>query len=364
MIKYNLTHKLSWWAILAWLIVGLVAFFAMIALWTILTAYARLGVTWTTWMAVIWTALSMGLAAYVAWYIAMESTKSNLTTDSNVVKTTTDDANLTGLLTGATMILASTWMAVSGLSNLITGVANVAWNVAGATGWAVASATNAVIQNTDFDKLSQIYNNSDQKAIEQFVSANVKDANWNGLSSEQVVRTSQAIKEMIDQTKNDVSSLNAFDVDSVKRYSEARFNAIKTRLSGQNFVSHLQNYGLNEAQARDVESKMGNYVNTLQNQYNTAANEVNKALATAENTARGTAVNAGFAWLLPALLTLWMAMMGANSAIDNKKYNPTRKTTKSYDDTDYTTKKTTYVDNDKDGDVDVAYTYKTQHNKK
>ena len=362
MIKYNLTHKLSWGAILAWLVAGLVTFFAMMALWAILTAYAHLGLTWTSWMAIIWTAISMAVAAYLAGYIAMESTKSNLTTDWNTIRTTTDDANLTGLLTGATMILASTWMAVTGLSNLVTGVANVAWSVAGAAGSTVANATNAVIQSSDLDTLFASINNADQKAIEEAVSANIKDANWNGLSSDQVVKTSQAIKEMIDKTRDDVQQLNVFDVNSVKGYAEARFNAIKTRLTGQNFVDLLKSYGLTDAQSRDVVAKSQVYVDKLQTQYNTAAAKVNEGLVAAENTARTAAVNAGFAWLLPAILTILAAIMGANSAIDTtRRYDSTRKTTNNYN---TTTKKTTYVDENNDGDVDLAYTYKTQNTKK
>lgn len=338
----------SWRGILAGLLMGLVVWFAMFSLALILSAFLSLDLQGASITAGIYTIVTALLSAYTAGYFAVKASAPEALFGDGV-EILPKDATLTGMLTAASIIVLTTWLAVSGL----TGAIKTAGNVAGATANAVGSAAGAVgnaagsvigttaslattgataaaasghgddIGNKIQALYKQVTGDISRDDIESWIAKN-NDT----LSKEQISATANVLEGMVNTTKTQVADMDFSDADTWKNldtYAKNRLAQIETIIQGPQLIQRLENEGLSEAQARQVQQEtLTTYqayrAKTEQNiadakaQVEQAEVKAQQAVAEAKETARKTALYTGLFGLLSMLFTFLASIAGAKQA--------------------------------------------------
>lgn len=303
---------------------------AMIALALVLSSLLPFDLKGSSIAGGIYAAITALVSAYVAGYFAIKySAPEALFGDGTDIDP--KDATLTGMLTGALIILLTTFFAMSSATSILS----MAGNVVGSTVSTVAktAATTATVGATAAGAASQS-NSVQQKAEEvyQRVSGDISKEdvqamvakNTQKLNQQQIAAVSNVIKDMFDQTKAQVNNMDFTDLNTWRNidvYAKERMASIEETLKGPEIITRLQQQGLTQTQALEVRTEVQQSFNEYKvktEQYIAEAKQMaEQRMQQAEDVARKTALYSGLFWLISALLTFIASTIGAKNAAAN-----------------------------------------------
>lgn len=309
---------------------GLIVVMAMIALALVLSSLLPFDLKGSSIAGGIYAAITALVSAYVAGYFAIKySAPEALFGDGTDIDP--KDATLTGMLTGALIILLTTFFAMSSATSILS----MAGNVVGSTVSTVAktAATTATVGATAAGAASQS-NSVQQKAEEvyQRVSGDISKEdvqamvakNTQKLNQQQIAAVSNVIKDMFDQTKAQVNNMDFTDLNTWRNidvYAKERMASIEETLKGPEIITRLQQQGLTQTQALEVRTEVQQSFNEYKvktEQYIAEAKQMaEQRMQQAEDVARKTALYSGLFWLISALLTFIASTIGAKNAAAN-----------------------------------------------
>lgn len=328
--SYFPQRRPSWRGVVAGLIMGLIVVMAMIALALVLSSLLPFDLKGSSIAAGIYAAITALVSAYVAGHFAIKySAPEALFGDGTDIDP--KDATLTGMLTGALIILLTTFFAMSSATSILS----TAGNVVGSTVSTVAktAATTATVGATAAGAASQS-NSVQQKAEEvyQRVSGDISKEdvqamvakNTQNLNQQQIAAVSNVIKDMFDQTKAQVNNMDFTDLNTWRNidvYAKERMASIEETLKGPEIITRLQQQGLTQTQALEVRTEVQQSFNEYKvktEQYIAEAKQMaEQRMQQAEDVARKTALYSGVFWLISALLTFIASTIGAKNAAAN-----------------------------------------------
>lgn len=328
--SYFPQRRPSWRGVVAGLVMGLIVVMAMIALALVLSSLLPFDLKGSSIAAGIYAAITALVSAYVAGYFAIKySAPEALFGDGTDIDP--KDATLTGMLTGALIILLTTFFAMSSATSILS----TAGNVVGSTVSTVAktAATTATVGATAAGAASQS-NSVQQKAEEvyQRVSGDISKEdvqamvakNTQNLNQQQIAAVSNVIKDMFDQTKAQVNNMDFTDLNTWRNidvYAKERMASIEETLKGPEIITRLQQQGLTQTQALEVRTEVQQSFNEYKvktEQYIAEAKQMaEQRMQQAEDVARKTALYSGVFWLISALLTFIASTIGAKNAAAN-----------------------------------------------
>lgn len=328
--SYFPQRRPSWRGVVAGLVMGLIVVMAMIALALVLSSLLPFDLKGSSIAAGIYAAITALVSAYVAGYFAIKySAPEALFGDGTDIDP--KDATLTGMLTGALIILLTTFFAMSSATSILS----MAGNVVGSTVSTVAktAATTATVGATAAGAASQS-NSVQQKAEEvyQRVSGDISKEdvqamvakNTQKLNQQQIAAVSNVIKDMFDQTKAQVNNMDFTDLNTWRNidvYAKERMASIEETLKGPEIITRLQQQGLTQTQALEVRTEVQQSFNEYKvktEQYIAEAKQMaEQRMQQAEDVARKTALYSGLFWLISALLTFIASTIGAKNAAAN-----------------------------------------------
>lgn len=292
------SHRLGWRGVLAGIVVGLVSTLTIIALGLVITALTGLTLSGVGIAAAIWTGIAALVGAYLAGLTAVRANAPATRADDGIAAMTSDDATLTGLVTGSLLVLLTTLFAFNSASRII----GTAGNLLGSAGTLVGAATGAAANaadGTQLPGLQNYLNNITPNDVEALIAQNTED-----LSQEQVSATANVVTGIVRRALNDLGDV---DLNNIGDFAQARVDSVRRALTGPQFVTRLERQGLTTAQATEVQNEITGTVDRIEQQ-------ANQAVENAEDAARTAASTAGWGWLLVAGLTLLAAILGARSA--------------------------------------------------
>ena len=328
--SYFPQRRPSWRGVVAGLVMGLIVVMAMIALALVLSSLLPFDLKGSSIAGGIYAAITALVSAYVAGYFAIKySAPEALFGDGTDIDP--KDATLTGMLTGALIILLTTFFAMSSATSILS----MAGNVVGSTVSTVAktAATTATVGATAAGAASQS-NSVQQKAEEvyQRVSGDISKEdvqamvakNTQKLNQQQIAAVSNVIKDMFDQTKTQVNNMDFTDLNTWRNidvYAKERMASIEETLKGPEIITRLQQQGLTQTQALEVRTEVQQSFNEYKvktEQYIAEAKQMaEQRMQQAEDVARKTALYTGLFWLISALLTFIASTIGAKNAAAN-----------------------------------------------
>ena len=328
--SYFPQRRPSWRGVVAGLVMGLIVVMAMIALALVLSSLLPFDLKGSSIAGGIYAAITALVSAYVAGYFAIKySAPEALFGDGTDIDP--KDATLTGMLTGALIILLTTFFAMSSATSILS----TAGNVVGSTVSTVAktAATTATVGATAAGAASQS-NSVQQKAEEvyQRVSGDISKEdvqamvakNTQNLNQQQIAAVSNVIKDMFDQTKTQVNNMDFTDINTWRNidvYAKERMASIEETLKGPEIITRLQQQGLTQTQALEVRTEVQQSFNEYKvktEQYIAEAKQMaEQRMQQAEDIARKTALYTGLFWLISALLTFIASIVGAKNAAAN-----------------------------------------------
>ncbi len=293
----NSRHRVSWPGVFTGLVAGI----------TVLVVLGTLGVAFGLSTAnslgglgigaVIWTALTVLISAYLAGYTAVRAGNQALASRGQ----------FTGLVTGMLMTMALTLF----LSNLVSGLIGTASNVIGtvATGaGAATAAAGTAAANTpgSQDAASSLLSGLSPDSIGQLIG----DASP-GLSEAQSTAAAKVVSGILTRASNDLGS-NLGNVKNLSDFVTNRVSSIQKALSGPEFVTRLTRQGLSQQQAQATQTAIVNQAKQLQQQAADAA-------TAAARIARQAATTAAWGSLLAAGLVIGFATFGGNQAASTRR---------------------------------------------
>ena len=334
----------SWRGVLAGLLMGIVTAMAMAAIALILSSFLPFDLQGTSIAAGIYAALTALLSAFVAGYFAVKcSAPEALFGDGTDIDP--KDASLTGMLTAAAIVLASTLFAINGATSILSTATNAVGStvstvtqatagVASAGAGVVGAAAGGVAQNVDMQQMQQqaeqVYNQVtgeiSRNDVEQWVAKNT-----DGLTQEQINAATDVVQRKANQTKAEAMSLDFTDLDTWKNINtiaKNRLAGIEQDLTGDELINELEQEGLSEAQAQQVRTEVlasfneykaesEQYVAQAKQTADQAMLKADQALQQAEDVARKAALYSGLFWLISTLLTFAASIFGAKKAAAN-----------------------------------------------
>lgn len=340
---YAPQRRPSWRGVLAGLLMGLIVVMAMLAFALVLSSFLPFDLKGTSIGAGIYAVITALVSAFVAGYFAVKfSAPETLFGDGTAIDPQT--ATLTGMLTAAAIIFATTFFTMSSATSIlstagsavgstVSTVASATASTVGASANAVGNIAGAVAQNSNIDiqqEAQQIY----QRVTGDISRADVEKwvaKNTDNLDEAQISATTDVVEQMVNETKGEVKQLDFTDLDTWRNIDEIakqRMNEIETVLTGPELITRLQEQGLSEAQALQVrdeataafneyKAQTEQVVATAQQKADEAKQSVDQALVQAEDTARKAALYTGLFWLISAFLTFLASIMGARKAAVN-----------------------------------------------
>jgi len=243
--------------------------------------------------AIIWTALTVLISAYLAGYTAVRAGNQGLASRGQ----------FTGLVTGMLMTLALTLF----LSNLVSGLVGSATSAIGsvATGAAAAGSAAASNQGTQ-NAASSLLGSLNPDTLGQIIG----DASPE-LSQAQSTAASNVVSGIITRASNDLGN-NLGNITNLSDFVTNRVNNIQKALSGPEFVTRLKRQGLSQAQAQATQTAIVDQAKQVQQQATQAAE-------TTARIARQAATSAAWGSLLAAGLIIGAATFGGNQAASTRR---------------------------------------------
>jgi hypothetical protein len=293
----NSRHRVSWAGVFVGLITGVALLITLGTLGVAIGASTADSLGGLGIGAVIWTALTVLISAYMAGFTAVRAGNQGLASRGQ----------FTGLVTGMLMILALTLF----LSNVVSGLVGTASNVIGSvasgaatvtTAAGTAAANNPGTQNAASSLLSGL--NAD--SIGQIIG----DASP-ALSEAQSTAAAKVVSGIITRASNDLGA-NLGNVKNLSDFVTNRVDNIQKALSGPEFVTRLQRQGLTQPQAQATQTAIVKQAKQIQQQAADAA-------AATARIARQAAITAAWGSLLAAGLIISAATFGGNQAASTRR---------------------------------------------
>ena len=248
--------------------------------------------------AIIWTALTVLISAYMAGYTAVRAGNQGLASRGQ----------FTGLVTGMLMTLALTLF----LSNLVSSLVGTAGNVIGSVASGVGSAASAAASNPGTQNAaSSLLGSLNPDTLGQIIG----DASP-ALSQAQSTAAANVVSGIITRASNDLGN-NLGNVTNLSDFVTNRVTNIQKALSGPEFVTRLKRQGLSDAQAQATQTAIVSQAKQVQQQATQAAE-------TTARIARQAATSAAWGSLLAAGLIIAAATFGGNQAASTRRKIDTR----------------------------------------
>lgn len=321
---------------------GLIVVMAMAALALILGSFLSLDLRGAGITAGVYAIITALVSAFTAGYFAVKASAPEVLIGDGA-NIHPKAATLTGILTAATIIVATSYLTMSGTASLLRGAGSAAATAIGGTANVVAGAAGAVastagtvgtaaslastagmIDNDTLEQAKQALQGStgdmNRADVEAIVAKNLE-----GIDEAQVKAATAVLEDMLKNTKNEMANLDYTSLDTWKnldKHLKERMNEVEYVIKSDELIERLENEGLSHEQAIQVRDEAEATYNT----YKTEAeqklsetrqkieNSVQVALAEAEAKARQAAFYTGLFWLISSLLTFVMAVVGAKSA--------------------------------------------------
>lgn len=331
----------SWRGILAGLVMGLVVSMFMLALALVLGSFLSLDLRGAGITAGIYTAITALVSAFVAGYFAVKaSAPEALFGDGTQILP--KDATLIGMLTAATIVIVTTFSAMSGVGSVVRTAGSAIGTTTGAIGSAVGATTGAVgsaasglagagataamgVQNPTAlaNKAQALYQkatgNINRQDIESWIAKNNTTFN-----QDQISAAAGVLEQMVNKTKNDLNDMDFTSIDTWKNideYAKQRASQVEAVLTSDEIIARLKAQGLSDEEAihvRDeVKTSFAEYKAQTEHAINDAKLKAEQALQTAEESARKAALYSGLFWIISTLLTFLASIFGAKNAAAN-----------------------------------------------
>ena len=243
--------------------------------------------------AIIWTALTVLISAYLAGYTAVRAGNQGLASRGQ----------FTGLVTGMLMTLALTLF----LSNLVSGLVGSATSAIGSVASGAAAAGSAAAANPGTQNAaSSLLGSLNPDTLGQIIS----DASPE-LSRAQSTAAANVVSGIITRASNDLGN-NLGNITNLSDFVTNRVNNIQKALSGPEFVTRLKRQGLSQAQAQATQTAIVDQAKQVQQQATQAAE-------TTARIARQAATSAAWGSLLAAGLIIGAATFGGNQAASTRR---------------------------------------------
>ncbi|WP_201587127.1 hypothetical protein [Psychrobacter jeotgali] len=324
---YSPQRRPSWRGVLAGLVMGLIVVMAMIAIALVLSSFLPFDLKGSSIAGGIYAAITALVSAYVAGYFAIKySAPEALFGDGTDIDP--KDANLTGMLTAALIVLFTTFFTISSATGILASAGNVvggtvstvaktAGGVATAGATAVGTAAqDSTVQQKAQEAYQRVSGNISREDVRAMVAKNTQN-----LSEQQLAAVSGVLENIVNETKSDVANLDFTDMNTwrnIDEYAKQRMASIQQTLEGPEFITRLQQQGLTEAQALEVRTEVSQSFNEYKmktEQYIAQTRQsVEQAAQQAEDIARKAALYTGLFWLISTILTFIAATMGAKNA--------------------------------------------------
>jgi hypothetical protein len=247
--------------------------------------------------AVIWTAISLIISAFLAGYTAVRAGNQELATRGQ----------FTGLITGFLLMVALTLFISSAVSGLVGAASNVIGSVASGVGSATTAAGAAASNDPGTQNAaSSLISGLNTDTIGQIIG----DASP-ALSQQQATAAASVVSGIITRAGNDLGS-NLGNVTNLGDLVTNRVNNIQKALSGPEFVTRLTRQGLTQQQAQATQTAIVAQAKTLQQQATDAA-------AATARIARQAASTAAWGSLLAAGLIIGFSVLGGNQAASTRR---------------------------------------------
>lgn len=243
--------------------------------------------------AIIWTALTVLISAYLAGYTAVRAGNQGLASRGQ----------FTGLVTGMLMTLALTLF----LSNLVSGLVGSATSAIGSVASGAAAAGSAAAANPGTQNAaSSLLGSLNPDTLGQIIG----DASPE-LSQAQSTAAANVVSGIITRASNDLGN-NLGNITNLSDFVTNRVNNIQKALSGPEFVTRLKRQGLSQAQAQATQTAIVDQAKQVQQQATQAAE-------TTARIARQAATSAAWGSLLAAGLIIGAATFGGNQAASTRR---------------------------------------------
>ncbi len=293
----NSRSRVNWRGVFAGLVAGLAVLVTLGTLGVAIGASAADSAGGLAVGALIWTALTVIVSAFLAGYTAVRAGNQGLASRGQ----------FTGLITGMLMTLALTLV----LSNVISGLVGTASSVIGtvATGAATATAaagTAAANNPGTQDAAQSLLSGLNADSIGQIIGQASP-----GLSDAQATAAAKVVSGIITRASNDLGT-NLNNVTNLGGFVTNRVNSIQKALSGPEFVTRLQRQGLTQPQAQATQTAIVAQAKQIEQQATAAA-------AAAARIARQAAISAAWGSLLAAGLVIGFATLGGNQAASTRR---------------------------------------------
>lgn len=315
-------NKISWTGVFSGLIVGLVVFLASLNVGALVTSLLPLDLTGTGIAAVIWGFISVVAAAYVAGAVAMyvqnpEAKFHEVENTPEEIEYTTHrfrfDAKINGLVTGALVLILTTYFSVVGLASLFVNTAKVATVSVATTTAATAGAATGV---ASLDEVKNYFSHISANDVEKFI-----DQNVSGISGEQAFAVKNVVAAEFDQASKNLQATPFYNLPQVIK---DEYFTLKNNLSGITFRNNLIASGLTVDEANRTIIALNRYMNELQAQ---VQQTIDKTVEYVKNMT----IALTLTWILKAALILGFSVLGAISMAHTthtrevEKKHPTQK---------------------------------------
>ncbi|WP_407542099.1 hypothetical protein Q0M94_17660 (plasmid) [Deinococcus radiomollis] len=293
----NSRHRVSWPGVFVGLIAGVTLLVVLGTLGVAIGASTADSLSGLGIGAIIWTAVSILISAYLAGFTAVRAGNQGLASRGQ----------FTGLVTGMLMTLALTLF----LSNVISGLVGTAGSaissVVGGAATATAAAGTAAANNPGTQNAaSSLLSGLNADSIGQIIG----DASP-GLSEAQSTAAAKVVSGIITRASNDLGN-NLGNVANLSDFVTNRVNNIQKALSGPEFVTRLTRQGLTQPQAQATQTAIVAQAKQIQQQ-------ATDATAAAARIARQAAISAAWGSLLAAGLVIGFATLGGNRAASTRE---------------------------------------------
>ncbi len=292
----NSRSRVNWRGVFAGLVAGLAVLVTLGTLGVAIGASAADSAGGLAVGALIWTALTVIVSAFLAGYTAVRAGNQGLASRGQ----------FTGLVTGMLMTLALTLVLSNVISGLVGTASSVIGTVASGAATATAAAGTAAANNPGTQDAAQsLLSGLNADSIGQIIGQASP-----GLSDAQATAAAKVVSGIVTRASNDLGT-NLNNVTNLGGFVTNRVNSIQKALSGPEFVTRLQRQGLTQPQAQATQTAIVAQAKQIEQQATAAA--------AAARIARQAAISAAWGSLLAAGLVIGFATLGGNQAASTRR---------------------------------------------
>lgn len=321
-VSWSVTTGVCWSGAIAGALIGLILFTALSALGMTVAgaslSYDSLNAV--GWGSLLWMVACLAVSGYVTGLVAGMGAPG---------LTTKFAATLTGILAGCLLVLVLTMVSY----NLISSAVRATASIASGTASAVGSAASAVGGASQLDQIN--FENLDVEGAfrevglaEEYNSITAGEFNRQDLeqalaeaspelNNAQVSAATTAVVNVLERAQQNIMQTNFGSIQDVRELPQtirSEWQRVTNELTGQQFVSQLQNQGLSTSQAQQVSNVVAQRINqleldaeqaltSLQNQLGQAANQAVEATGDVVSTS-------ALSWLVVALILVGLSTLG------------------------------------------------------